>query len=147
MKIVVGADHGGFRLKSKIRKWLEDKGWEVEDVGARKYNKGDDFVDFARKVAQRVKGSEGTRGLVLCRNGVGMDIVCNRYRGVRSVLGFGEKQVRRAREDDKVNVLSLPADYISLRKAKRLVKVFLETDFSDKERFRRRLKKLEKLGV
>ncbi len=146
MKIYLGTDHGGYKLKEKIKVWLEKNGYEVEDEGAYEYNKKDDFVDFGKRVVEKIT-SESGRGVVLCRNGVGMDIVSNRYKGVRCVLGFDKRQVKKAREDDDVNVLSLPAEYLSYKKAQRLIKVFLETKFKDKRRFKRRLEKISKLGV
>lgn len=146
MKILLGTDHGGYKLKEKIKVWLEKNGHEVEDEGACEYDKKDDFVDFGKKVSKRV-AREDVRGVVFCKNGVGMDIVSNRYKGVRCALGFDKKQVTRARQDDDVNVLSLPADYINYKKAQRLIKVFLETEFKKKRRFKRRLEKISKLGV
>lgn len=148
MKIFLGADHGGYKLKEKIKVWLEKKGYEVEDEGAYEYNKRDDFVDFGKRVAEKiVSESEDVRGVVFCKNGVGMDVVSNRYKGVRCVLGFDKRQVRKAREDDDVNVLSLPAEYLSYKKGQRLIEAFLETKFKDKRRFVRRLEKINKLGV
>ena len=147
MKIYLAADHGGYKLKEKLKRWLEDEGMEIVDKGAMEYEREDDYVDYAVKVAEEVGKDEAARGIVLCRNGVGMDIVSNRHRGVRCVLGFDKKQVIKAREDDDVNVLSLPADYIGWRLSKKLVKVFLETKFKEKKRYQRRLDKLKGVGV
>jgi len=148
MKIIIGADHGGFEMKEKIKKWLLVDGYKVEDVGAENQNLKDDFVDYAKKAVERFQQSQ--QGLVLltgvilfCRNGVGMDIVANRFANIRCVLGFDTKQVRRARNDDDVNCLALPSDYIDFKKTKELIKVFLETKFSKEERFMRRLKKIK----
>lgn len=147
MVVVMGADHGGFKMKEKLRVWLEKKGWEVDDVGAKSFDGKDDFVDYGKKVAVKVMEEKEVRGIVLCRNGVGMDIVSNRHGGVRCVLGFDNRQVKRARRDDDVNVLAIPADYVSTRKAKGLVGVFLKTKFSGKKRYKRRLKKLVEIDV
>lgn len=146
MRVILAADHGGFEMKEKLKKYLKEKGYEGVDVGASELREGDDFVDYALEAGQRLQMNFDDRGIVLCRNGVGVSIVANRLSGVRCVLGFDKKQVERAREDDDVNCLALPADYLDLEKAKELVEVFLETKFSNEERFRRRLIKLEMVG-
>ncbi len=144
MKVYLGADHGGYEMKKELKEWLRGRVDEVVDVGAERFDKEDDFVDYAQMVAEKIQ--DEAVGIVLCRNGVGVSIAANRYLGVRCVLGFDEKQVERARKDDDVNCLALPADYIDLEKAKKLVGKFLETDFEKKEKYVRRLEKLEGMG-
>ena len=145
-RVILGADHGGFELKERLEGWLLKRGYEVVDMGADKLDSGDDFVDYAKKAVGEFRLG-GDRLILLCRNGVGMSIVVNRFKNIRCVLGFDEEQIRRARVDDNVNCLSLPADYIDLGKAKKFVSVFLETKFSEEERFVRRLKKIEEIVV
>lgn len=147
--LYIGADHGGFELKEKLVEWLMDSKIEVEDVGEQVKDAEDDFVDYAMDVAEMILDDRTqmldaeSKGIVICRNGVGVDIVANRYPGVRCVLGFDEKQVKMARNDDDVNCLALPADYIDFDKAKKLIEVFLNTEFSAEPRFIRRLTKIE----
>lgn len=141
--IYLASDHGGYELKENLKFEIRNLKLELEDCGNDYLNPKDDFVDFACKAADQIKS--GDMGIFLCRNGVGVDIVANRYSHIRSVLGFDAKQVEKARMDDNVNVLCLPADYLSLEEAKELVKVFLETSFSNEERFQRRLEKLAKI--
>ena len=144
--MVIGADHGGYRVKEKVKKWLIGGGFEVKDVGAVDYIKEDDFVDYAEKVAREIGAGEKMRGIVFCRNGVGVSIVANRFKKVRCVLGFDVEQVRRARTDDDVNCLAIASDYTSEEMVKRMVEVFMEAEFSGEERYVRRLLKLDKLG-
>ncbi len=146
MKVYIGADHGGYEMKEELKKWLKENGYHGMDLGAGKLNADDDFVDYGIDVAQMLVADPEARGIVLCRNGVGMSIVTNRLEGVRCVLGFEEKQVEKARMDDDVNCLSLPSDYIDKEKAMGLVKTFLETKFSGEERYKRRLAKLQMVG-
>lgn len=141
--IYLGADHGGLILKTKLMEWLVAKGVDVEDLGAEKLEKEDDFVDYAMDVAESVLGDEEGMGIVICRNGVGVSIVANRYPGVRCALGFDSLQTKKARSDDDVNVLALPADYIDFEEAKKIVEAFIETEFAGEERFVRRLTKIE----
>lgn len=144
MKIYLGADHGGFKLKEEIKEWLLDDN-EVVDLGANKLDEDDDFIEPAAAVAEALEIDGEARGILLCRNGVGVAIVANRYGGVRCALGFDQGQAEKARADDDVNCLSLPADYLNSEKAKNIVLTFLKTEFSGEERYRRRLVKLEQL--
>ncbi len=144
--IYIGADHRGFELKEKIKEYLKANGHAFEDVGAMTHNLEDDFVDFGHEVGMRIKNSED-RGILLCRNGVGVDLVVNRFPHIRSVLGFDAEQVRLARNDDDVNVLSLPSEFIDEAKATELVEVFLATTFEGDERQMRRLEKIDALKI
>ena len=141
--IYLACDHGGFSLKEKIKEQLSKTNLPVVDVGNSQLDPQDDFVDFAKMAAQQMKDDD--RGIFLCRNGVGVDIVANRFAHLRSVLGFNVVQVEKARNDDNCNVLCLPADYIDLQTALSLVDVFLNTKFSQEERFNRRLGKLQEM--
>ena len=141
--IYLASDHGGFALKEKIKAQVSEMGYEFEDCGDKSLDPNDDFVDFASLAASKIKSPDS--GIFLCRNGVGVDNVANRYPHLRSVLGFDSQQVERARADDSCNVLSLPSDYVSEKKALQLVEAFLNTKFSGEERYIRRLEKLDKL--
>lgn len=141
--LYLASDHGGFELKEKVKSKIEQVGVKVVDVGNDHLDPEDDFVDFAAIASQKIK--EDDRGIFLCRNGVGVSIVGNRFSHIRAVLGFDYQQVKRAVVDDNCNVLCLPADYISQETAFELVEVFLNTEFSKEERYVRRLAKLDKL--
>ncbi|MFZ2201934.1 MAG: RpiB/LacA/LacB family sugar-phosphate isomerase [Microgenomates group bacterium] len=145
MRIILGADHGGFTLKEEIKKWLSEK-YEVKDVGAGGLDPEDDFVDYAVLVANEVAENGETRGILFCRNGYGMMITANRFPGVRCGEAFDIEAVRRGRTDDDINCLSVPSDYIKDGEVKKMIEVFLETKFSGEEKYKRRLGKLEALG-
>ena len=145
MKMVIGADHGGYQVKEMVREWLVDTGVEVRDVGAVNYAEEDDFVDYAERVAREINGDKEVRGIVFCRNGVGVSIVANRFRKVRCALGFDVEQVKKARTDDDVNCLAVAADYSSEETVKEMIEVFMKTEFSGEDRFVRRLLKLDEL--
>ena len=70
MRIILGADHGGFELKEEIKKWLTEEKHDVSDVGATGLNPEDDFVEFAEAVAEGVAGSDNARGILFCRKGL-----------------------------------------------------------------------------
>lgn len=146
MKIILGADHGGFELKEEIKKWLVTEKYKVMDVGASELDQEDDFVDYAAMVAEEVADDPEARGILFCRNGFGMMITANRFSGVRCGEAFDIEAVKRGRTDDDINCLSVPADYVKNGDVKKMIEVFLKTEFSGEERYERRLAKLEALG-
>jgi ribose 5-phosphate isomerase B len=146
MNIFLSSDHGGFEIKEKLKVWLKEEGHEVEDMGPETLDIEDDFVDYSLDVVDRLLSDLDARGILLCRNGVGVSIAANRFSGIRCALGFQEKQVEMARADDNVNCLALPADYVTLEEAKRLVSAFLKTEFKNEAKYQRRVAKLEMVG-
>lgn len=145
MKIILGTDHGGFKLKEEIKKWLADQKYEVEDVGANELDSDDDYVDYAALVGEELMDNSEERGILFCRNGFGMVIAANRFPGVRCGLAFDKTAVTKGRNDDDINCLSIPSDYMEVEKVKEMIKTFLETKYSDGERYSRRLQKLADL--
>lgn len=143
MLIYIGADHRGFELKESLKNFLKSKGYEVADVGAVKFDENDDYPDFAKLVGDAVSQNPTARkGVLICGSGVGVDIVANKFKGVRSSLVFNPDQAFLARNDDDANVLSLPADFLNEEDAKKILGTWLVTDFSDKEQHRRRVGKI-----
>ncbi|MDZ7343820.1 MAG: RpiB/LacA/LacB family sugar-phosphate isomerase [candidate division KSB1 bacterium] len=146
MVIYLGADHRGFELKEILKRYLRDAGYEVVDMGNLHKDDADDYSDFGRRVAEKISRDPlMSRGILICGSGAGMDILANKFRQVRSVLGFSPDQVFDARHDDDVNVLSLAADHLTEEAAKKIVDVFLKTPFGGEERYRRRLDKIADL--
>ncbi|MEP7166951.1 MAG: RpiB/LacA/LacB family sugar-phosphate isomerase [Candidatus Woesebacteria bacterium] len=141
--IFLGADHGGFALKEKMKTWLSEWGMEYEDLGAPGMDPTDDYPDYAHGVAQKVIENPINRGIVVCRSGGGMIIAANKHVGVRAVYIFDEKSARHAREHNDANVAGLAADWISEPEAKTAVDTFLHTLFSEEPRHSRRIEKLE----
>jgi len=143
MFLYIGADHKGFDLKEQLKKMLADQGYQPQDLGNLEKDLNDDYVDFARAVAEKVAASGGeARGIVICGSGVGVDITANKVDGVRSVLGVSTDQVFDARQDDDVNVLALGANFTEPIMAFNMIKILLSTPFLGEEKHRRRLDKL-----
>ena len=142
MTCYLAADHRGFNLKEKIKRWLVKVGYQVKDMGNRRFDPEDDYPDFALKLAQEMKGPSD-RGVLFCGSGIGMAIVANRFSHLRCGLGFDKEQVKHGRKNDDINCLSLPADFLSFKEAQELVRVFLETEFDGKESHKRRIEKLK----
>lgn len=145
MKIYLGADHRGFELKNEIKNWLDSSGNQVEDCGANDFQQFDDYVDFAKVVAEKVAGEQGGRGVVICGSGAGVDIAANKINGVRSVLGFNVEQVKAARSDDNVNVLALAANFTFFEDSKSLIETFLQTPYNPTDNHARRIEKIKTL--
>lgn len=146
MKIFLGADHRGFELKEKLKGWMEIEGYSFEDMGAHTLDPKDDYTVFAEKVASSVADTLG-KGILLCGSGVGVDVVANKFDGVRSSIGKNEKQIAAGRADDDMNVLVIAADYTKEDEAKEMIKAFLSTKFSGKARHKRRLSEIEKIEM
>lgn len=147
MTIFIGADHRGFKLKEELKPWLISLGHEVEDKGAYQLNPEDDFPDFASAVALAVSNSQlaihnSAIGILICGSGSGVNVLANKFKGVRCAVGFTADQIKASRNDDDINILALPADFISFAEAQNIVKIFLETPFSGLERHLRRLQKI-----
>src|SRR3989344_8071883 len=151
MKIYLGSDHRGYELKEKIFQWLVEWEYDVEDMGAYEYDEKDDYTKYAEKVgsvvgdhyAERTLNNSDkhveVRGILLCGSGVGVDIIANKFDGVRASIAKDNDQVRAGRNDDNMNVLVIAADYTSDDEVKVMIETFLKTEFSGKERYKRRL--------
>lgn len=142
--IFLGADHRGYNLKEDIKKFLAESGQSFEDLGNFKLDPNDDYTDFAKLVAEKVsQNPQSDKGILICGSGVGVDITANKFHGVRSALADDIETAKQSREHDDTNVLSLPADEVNLELAKKIVRVWLETHFSNGEKYQRRIDKME----
>lgn len=149
MKVYIGADHRGLKLKEEIKKYLYESGVDHEDLGAYELDPKDDYPIYAERVAQKVseeiKKANDARGILLCGSGVGVDIVANKFEHIRSGLGINAEQVRSAREDDDINVLAIAADETNQEQAQEMVEAFLKTEFDPQEKHTRRLNEIEEI--
>lgn len=142
--IYLGADHRGFRLKEEIKSFLASKKYQFEDMGNFSYDPSDDYTDFAKLVAEKVSEKpEENKGILICGSGVGVDITANKFHGVRSALADDIETAKQSREHDDTNVLSLPADEVDFELAKKIITLWLETPFSNGEKYKRRIGKIE----
>ncbi|MBI4092114.1 MAG: RpiB/LacA/LacB family sugar-phosphate isomerase [Candidatus Levybacteria bacterium] len=149
MKIYIGADHRGFKLKEEIKKYFYENGIEYEDLGAYELDPDDDYPIYAErvsnKVSQDLNNANDARGILLCGSGVGVDIVANKFEHIRSGLGINAEQVKSARRDDDVNVLAIASDETPEQVAREMVKAFLETEFEPSKKHTRRLKEIDEI--
>lgn len=142
--IYIASDHGGFQLKEKLKKYLQNKGEKLVDLGPQRFSPKDDFPDYAIPLAEEVVKDPKNLGILLCRNGAGVEVAANKVAGARAVISWDPKHAASTRADDNANILALPADYLDEQKAIEVLKSWLATPFSKEERFERRLEKIEK---
>lgn len=144
MRIAIGADHAGFRLKEAIAKLLGELGHGYHDFGA--YNtEPSDYPDFARAVAEAVAQGDFERGVLVCGNGIGTCITANKVPGIRAAVCHDILSARQSREHNDVNVLCLGERIIGRELALEIVRVWLAAEFSGLERYHRRLAKVAEL--
>ncbi len=142
-KIAIGSDHGGFRLKEFLKKYLSGKGYSVKDFGTHT-DKPSDYPLVGYKVARSVSRGSFERAILICKTGIGMAIVANKLPNVRSGVCNTIHQAKTSRLHNDTNVLSLAAKYITADKAKRIVGVWLNTK-SLGQRHKRRVNQIKKL--
>jgi ribose 5-phosphate isomerase B len=129
VKVAVGADHRGFKLKEELKAWLAAHGHSVTDCGPANAGRVD-YPDYAFKVARAVARRRADRGILVCSTGIGMSMAANKVRGVRAALACSVRLARLSREHNDANVLCLGADFVSGAEARRIVGVWLKTGFA-----------------
>jgi len=142
--IYLAADHRGFKVKEELKKYLRNLGYNFEDLGNKIFDPADDYTDFAERVAKKVSREQENKGILICGSGIGMTIVANKFKKIRAALCFNEKMAQRARSHNDANILCLPADFLPLAKIKKIVKIWLETKFSNEENHKRRIEKIKR---
>ena len=141
--IAIGADHGGYKLKEEIKKYLEEKGIEYLDVGTYSEERTD-YPIFAEKVAKEVVDGNCEKGIIACRSGAGVAMVANKFRGIRAASIHGEVEAKFAKADDDINVITLGGDYITTNEAICIIRNWLATEFKG-GRYQERLHMLEEI--
>ncbi|MDP6448677.1 MAG: ribose 5-phosphate isomerase B [Dehalococcoidales bacterium] len=142
LRVVLGADHGGFPLKVELLPWLKDQGYDILDLGAHTLGPTDDYPDFAIAVADAVGSGKGERGIIICGSGVGVSIAANKVPGVRAGTCHDTYSAHQGVEHDDMNVLCLGARIIGGELARELVTAFLCAKFTGEERHLRRRQKV-----
>lgn len=128
MRVAVGSDHAGFRLKTALAKELRDQGHEVDDLGCHSEERVD-YTDFAIPVAQRVASGQADRGLIVCGTGIGSCIAANKVAGVRAAVLSDPTSARLTRAHNDANVLCLGERVIGIEVGRECLRAFLDTPF------------------
>ena len=150
MKIYLGTDHAGFKLKEQLKLFLQEElNFKVEDCGAFEFDEFDDYPDFifpvAEKVSQDWNGGIENFGIIFGGSGQGEAMVANRVQNVRAAVYYGgsEEIIKLSREHNNANILSLGARFVSFEEVKKVVQLWLDTKFSGDERHQRRIEKMD----
>lgn len=141
MKIAIGCDHGAYTLKKTIVSYLEKKGYTVKDFGC--FNPGScDYPDFCGAAAKAVASGECQKGIVLCTTGIGASIAANKVKGIRCALLSDVLSARLTRLHNDTNMMALGAGIVGESLALEIVQVWLNTEFSEEERHKKRIQKM-----
>ncbi|QGU94131.1 ribose 5-phosphate isomerase B [Clostridium bovifaecis] len=140
MKIAIGCDHGGFRLKNAVIEHLEKRGMEVKDFGT--YTEEScDYPEFAQKVAEEVVAKNYEFGIVICGTGIGVSITANKVPGARAALCHDTFSAHATREHNNANILAMGERVIGVGLALEVVDTFLGAEFEG-GRHERRIDKI-----
>ena len=136
MKIAIGCDHGGYLLKQDILVWLEEHESDYEDFGC--YNRDSvDYPVYGEKVARAVASGACDKGIVICTTGIGISISANKVKGIRCALCGDTLSAEMTRRHNDANMLAMGAGIVGPNLAKKMVEVFLNTEFEGGRHARR----------
>ena len=141
-KIYIGSDHAGFGLKEKLKKYLDTIRVPYEDLGTYSLE-STDYPDYAIAVAQKVFREEGSKGILICGTGTGMVIAANKIKGVRAIAACDIYSAKMSRLHNDANVFGLRGKFFPFEKIKKIVSIWLKTQFSGEERHQRRINKIK----
>lgn len=140
-KIVIGADHRGYRLKEQIKKLLSGIN-DVTDAGTFS-DEPCDYPDITREVVKHIISGECKKGIMICGSGVGASVAANKFKGIRAAVCHDSFSAHQGVEDDDMNLLCLGGGVIGASLAIEIVEIFLKAKFKEEERFVRRLNKIK----
>ena len=128
MIIAIGSDHGGYRLKEEVKKYLDEKDIKFVDFGC-EGEEAIDYPDIAAEVAKAVQSKKYDQGILICRSGIGMSIVANKFKGIRCALCHNEYTAKYARLHNDSNILAMGADDLTTGEAVCILRMWFATEF------------------
>ena len=140
--IGLGSDSAGYGLKQEVIEYLKDKGLEYKDYGCFE-EQPCDYPIYAKKVAHAVADGECDRGILICGTGIGISIAANKVKGIRAAVCHDVFSAKATREHNDANILAMGARVIGPGHALMIVDTFLNTEFSNAERHKRRIAQIE----
>lgn len=142
--IAIGSDHGGFALKQRVIRHLEEAGVPYEDLGCRN-EESCDYPVYGHAVARAVEEGRCEKGIVICTTGIGISISANKHPGIRCALCADSLTAKLTRLHNDANVLALGGGILGENLALEIVDTFLNTAFSGEARHQRRIDLIEKI--
>jgi ribose 5-phosphate isomerase B len=143
MIVNIGADHAGFALKEHLKKFLQTKGFDIRDWGAKKLVKSDDYPDYALKVGKAVQ-KKGI-GILVCGSAEGICMAANKIRGIRAAAVWTLQNAKLSRQHNDANILCLSGWQLPKKTAEKIVLTWLRTPFSGEKRHMRRIQKIRRM--
>ncbi len=141
--IAIGCDHGGYKLKEEIKKYLEEIGIEYKDCGTYSEERTD-YPIYAKAVAEAIVNKECDKGILICKSGCGMLITANKFKGIRAGFVTNEEEARFAKSDDNINVVALSGNNTKVEEAIKIIRMWLGTEFKG-GRYQERLDMIDKI--
>ena len=142
MKIGLACDHAGFKYKEKLKKYLSNKNKKILDFGCYSLDSVD-YPDFAHQLAESIEKRESELGIQFCGTGNGINMTANKHQKIRAALCWNTYIAEQARLHNDANILTLPARHLEWIDVKKIVEVFLNTEFEG-GRHRKRVEKIKK---
>lgn len=142
MRIAIASDHGGFKLKENLKKFLQSQRYQTNDFGTDS-EKSVDYPDMGFRLAEAVRKRNAGKGILACKSGIGMTICANKVKGIRAALCSTVKEGELSRRHNDSNVIVLSANSLTANKARTIVEVWLKTQF-DGGRHARRIQKIKR---
>jgi ribose 5-phosphate isomerase B len=136
MTIAIGSDHAGFEYKEVLKKWLETNGYGLKDFGTYSAEAAD-YADFAHPVAEAVESKNCDFGVLVCGSANGVAITANKHQGIRAAISWEEEVAALARQHNDANVVCIPARFVSMETAEKIIGIFLTTAFEGGRHARR----------
>ena len=128
MRIAIGNDHRGYGHKLELGRWLESRGEEIQDMGCGDVDSAD-YPDAAREVGLAVADGRADLGVLICGSGIGVSIAANKVRGVRAALVCSDTAAATTRRHNDSNVICFSGDHTSIEDARRMLELWLESEF------------------
>jgi ribose 5-phosphate isomerase B len=143
VKVAVGFDHRGVKLRQRVLEDLESLGHEAVDLGADEPEPRIDYPDKAREIGHAIVAGEADRGILICGSGVGASVAASKIPGIRAAICHDAYSAHQGVEHDDMNVLCLGSEVVGPELAADLIATFLKAQFDGGERYVRRLEKLK----
>lgn len=139
--IGIACDHGGYELKLEVIKYLEEKGFEYKDFGCS--GEPVDYPEYARKVGKAIQSGECEKGILICGTGIGISIAANKMKGIRCALCSDCFSAEATRLHNDTNIVAMGGRVVGAGLGVKIVDTFLNTEFSQDERHKRRIALIE----
>jgi ribose 5-phosphate isomerase B len=145
MRVAVAFDHRGVKLRDSVLEEIVRSGHEPVDLGTDKPEPKIDYPDKAREVGEAIRGGDAARGVFVCGSGVGASVAASKIAGIRAAVCHDTYSAHQGVEHDDMNVLCIGSEVVGAELAAELVRTFLGAKFDGRERYVRRLEKIEEM--